>query len=1323
MLLEFLGTALFLGAIVLSVCSDEISKEEEEKRRRMEEINQSSLRNKKENYKIIRDMYDSRYFAELEEENSKIEEERYKLIKKLKKNNKDNYELISSYLKEQTSTKKEILEQCLQLLDFYDETYKSQRKSYARANTLKASILITQEAVCKLEAYLKYLSTYKKDFVKTYNQKGYLIEGFSLTLPDYIPYVGKTITLDKNDFYEFKYKNGDYGYNYKLNGVEYLLSKFEVELFQNKTQDKLTFMFINEKYKGEEEMKLSLARGLLKHSVNNKEKIDLYIKSLPKKCKYLTVYKDLRYPELFVQNEDLLKPERETPKDTKLQLYVVDYDYSFNSNELFYKNKSNDGKRNKLITLSEKLKDVRVLEKFDEIIIFFSRENKKNFATFLKENDYLNLKSEWRIGPIYDDNNRLTGLIFQMQNFYAFKTKIVQKNPESVELEYITTLKEDELLQFDSVFVATEVPVNCRVWSESEPSKEYKNKVLELNKLLLYLTHEFSHQKIKLERTPIVVFLEQWEKLTERLIEVSSIERMFDLEVSNFSMEYFAKNSAPYFTVELNGNFKKFLKDSKNKNKNYFFKTPNSSENIIFNVEKIKDERTIYFTTRFSEDKIREILKENNFILILCVRGNVEAEKRQLRSFDNFKSGKVVSNDVVNTLQSPKNIGFIDSGIRITKIYNKSILQNKAQLEAVVKAMASKNLFLIQGPPGTGKTTVIKELILQQLEFNKYSKILIVSQANIAVDNVLKGIIKECNNSDIVLPQQIVRCGEIDKIDPAVLDYTLYSKKDDYIKLLKEDNTISQEAEILREKWLNIVTNSKDNKLVTECLINNYQIIGATCVGLASGKYGFAESEFDLVLLDEGAKALAGELLIPINRGKKVIIIGDQKQLPPVISDKLQGNDKLNYTDIVDTDQSPDFLEKSFFERLYNDCSDNMKSMLNIQFRMPLVIADLVNLFYDGTLNNGVTCSLKKPMFLDNHLIFVDMKDEIDYKENDSLSVYNLKEVDAVVQLIKKIQQDYKNRIVVITPYREQKRIIMNKLKNTKNVKVDTIDAFQGDEEDVVIYCTTRATKITKYFSDKKRLNVAFSRARNTLIFVASSRYIKSYGKGHILHQVLEKIQKNGLTIQYKKIIDENFSLNYNSNYNPDENMVKELLSKNNKEYTIEEFTSKLPTISKQSEKYENIVNENHINQQITTKKKCIKCECILNEDFEDKLCYNCLSGKTKTKCTNCRNDFFQSNIEIYLNKNKEKLCYDCVEVNCVNCGASYTIKKDMYNKLPIYKQCKKCNDMIVSTVRCKDCNNTFDITGGDKYLCESKNFTLYIRCKECRTKKKKERM
>ena len=63
---------------------------------------------------------------------------------------------------------------------------------------------------------------------------------------------------------------------------------------------------------------------------------------------------------------------------------------------------------------------------------------------------------------------------------------------------------------------------------------------------------------------------------------------------------------------------------------------------------------------------------------------------------------------------------------------------NDRQLEAVTKSVLAKDLALIQGPPGTGKTTVIAEIIWQEIRKNPDCRILLTSQTNTAVDNALE---------------------------------------------------------------------------------------------------------------------------------------------------------------------------------------------------------------------------------------------------------------------------------------------------------------------------------------------------------------------------------------------------------------------------------------------------------------------------------------------------------------------------------------------------------------------------------------------------------
>ena len=61
-------------------------------------------------------------------------------------------------------------------------------------------------------------------------------------------------------------------------------------------------------------------------------------------------------------------------------------------------------------------------------------------------------------------------------------------------------------------------------------------------------------------------------------------------------------------------------------------------------------------------------------------------------------------------------------------------------------------------------------------------------------------------------------------------------------------------------------------------------IVGATCIHIASGKYSNIDFKFDYVIMDESSKASPAETLVPVCMGKNIILIGDHKQLPPVVT-------------------------------------------------------------------------------------------------------------------------------------------------------------------------------------------------------------------------------------------------------------------------------------------------------------------------------------------------------------------------------------------------------------------------------------------------------
>ena len=484
---------------------------------------------------------------------------------------------------------------------------------------------------------------------------------------------------------------------------------------------------------------------------------------------------------------------------------------------------------------------------------------------------------------------------------------------------------------------------------------------------------------------------------------------------------------------------------------------------------------------------------------------------------------------------------------------------NEKQLEAVAKAVAAPDIAIIQGPPGTGKTTVIAEIIYQQILKKPDSKILLTSQTNLAVDNALerlkgtKGIrpvrIQNTSNENKELGMVAKRymldymedwCIQPDSsnVDNGVslwLD-TILKKMDDNEKY---SSILQQWKQDLQERDQNT------REQFFEAYKNNVNLVAATC-SICGSKllqdvyallYGNTENAFDIVIMDEASKATPLEMSVPMVWGKKIIIIGDHKQLPPmmnedniIISLKKAGKPELA--------EAIDGFKESQFEILFRSAfklKPSIVATLDTQYRMHKKIMNTVGHFYSEELEDGLICGLndsdmdnpdynargsryhgiKIPGYIepDTHAVWINV-DSQESQPNGSTSYVNEGELKAVQTVLKALQkaEGFKEfmdsqqapedkEIGVITFYGAQ----FGKLKEMYKkgelgkdlsypINIDVVDKFQGMERNIVIISTVRNNKIGKYgfAEDIRRINVGFSRARRLLIVVGNRKFFKN---------------------------------------------------------------------------------------------------------------------------------------------------------------------------------------------------------------------------------------
>ena len=510
---------------------------------------------------------------------------------------------------------------------------------------------------------------------------------------------------------------------------------------------------------------------------------------------------------------------------------------------------------------------------------------------------------------------------------------------------------------------------------------------------------------------------------------------------------------------------------------------------------------------------------------------------------------------------------------------------NENQKRAVATAVAAPDFAIIQGPPGTGKTTVIAEIIWQEIRRKPNVKILLTSQTNLAVDNALgrlKG--KPGIRPARILPPSKSESERLNFDEKRYLltqieewcDNPNASNSDNGVKLWMDRIQTSMSKDERYQKALSqwsIELSSADKMMRREFLSaykSNVNLVAATCSICGSWQFRekytelFSDDEeaFDVVIMDEASKATPLEMSVPMVWGKKIIVIGDHKQLPPMMQEGniLDALKRIGRKDLADRIEQ---FKQSQFELLY-EASSKLKSTLvsplNEQYRMHEQIMNTINHFYKDEESglNGLECGIKKVMDIDDpnnggsryhgiqfepfmnqnrHVLWVDVPDYEDKQQSGSTSRTNKAEADAIALVIKALKksqgfEEYMSRqtskedkeIGIITFYGAQAALIEDMKKTGKldpslSYRINVVDKFQGMERNIVIISTVRSNnegpRGLGFTSDPRRINVGFSRAKSLLIIVGNRSFLSKNNADYA--KAISTIGNNKIDIQTLK--------------------------------------------------------------------------------------------------------------------------------------------------------------------------------------------------------------
>jgi superfamily I DNA and/or RNA helicase len=538
---------------------------------------------------------------------------------------------------------------------------------------------------------------------------------------------------------------------------------------------------------------------------------------------------------------------------------------------------------------------------------------------------------------------------------------------------------------------------------------------------------------------------------------------------------------------------------------------------------------------------------------------------------------------------------------------------NLSQKKAIFKTLFAKDLALIQGPPGTGKSTAIAEIIWQHIRKKQNQRILLTSETNLAVDNAIDRLKNKENN--LVKP---IRFGKDENLESEGYFYSL-TAINNWKNGGNVSNTVShwignisnkskygnnETIDSAVEKWKKFLSNPSEDtrKLFAEKYIDHVNLVGATgsSIGelnsemkwttffrsyLSVFKSGLLEKSdfralnetrisFDVVITDEASKATPPELALPVVYGKKAIIVGDHRQLPPMI-DGEDIRDVLNAIGekkLAETLGQKDF-EISQFQRLFEKIDSSIKGTFDTQYRMHPAINDVIAQFYkeDGGLKCGLPLdesyhnsfdkwdsryhglSFKNIVSPETHTIWIDVSTP---EIQDGTSRVNFGEIEAIDSVLKILQhadgkkeldnwltdQSIEEKQIGLISFYGKQIFHLNKMLREKHqnlpFRLSTVDRFQGMERNIIIVSMVRSNKIASYPGQEpdfekyieygypkqeslgfaefpNRLNVALSRARRLLIIVGNSEH---FCRKEIYKNVYESIQQNGKTLSLEEI-------------------------------------------------------------------------------------------------------------------------------------------------------------------------------------------------------------
>ncbi|UFK97735.1 AAA domain-containing protein [Kaistella faecalis] len=287
-----------------------------------------------------------------------------------------------------------------------------------------------------------------------------------------------------------------------------------------------------------------------------------------------------------------------------------------------------------------------------------------------------------------------------------------------------------------------------------------------------------------------------------------------------------------------------------------------------------------------------------------------------------------------------------------------------------------------------------------------------------------------------------------------------------------------------------------DLKWNSEEFIKDYPVILSTTYSLRNTlSQGIT---YDYVIIDEASQVDLATGALALSCAKRAVIVGDTKQLPNVVASDIKEKTDAIF-DSYELKEAFRYSKHSLLSSVLELFPDVSKTLLREHYRCHPKIIEFCNQKFYGNQLIILTenTSDRSPLIVyrtppGNHARERMNQRQIDIIKDEIIPNENLKEVD----------------LGIVTPYRNQTFALQQAFNGT-SIKADTVDKFQGRENDVIILSTVD-NEISEFTDNPNRLNVAVSRAKDQLIVVVNGNESENDSN---ISDLIKYIEYNNFTV------------------------------------------------------------------------------------------------------------------------------------------------------------------------------------------------------------------